>query len=328
MDDDFFGDMDDDLFDNAIESPLPPRKTMPTSYEKPLAQDGQFLSPDDQQAVVDGSFADFQLVFTGEKLAPSNIQSLMEREYLLANYACVLRVGSHWIAANKSQPKPFNCLEACDMTARAALRQGDCEAALQILQTCADIDFSKPTQTTAGQFLFLAQLLRKCGDSAKALNALIEYSKVRPKDYRAFIEVAEIFNSPIASATHKTVSLLAMRRAQWLLKSSILSVHSATAPAVVSEYSLQGHHNRHEIARMDAFVDNAPHKHLMDEFDASAEDEEVVKARTLCELKDALPDASDSALDWIRDDVLLRLRSSAMNDLVEDEEEDISLARA
>ncbi|KAJ3012424.1 UNVERIFIED_CONTAM: hypothetical protein HDU68_001187 [Siphonaria sp. JEL0065] len=298
-----FGDLD--LDDECEKTPVAPRKVMPASYPYPLVADGLFN--------VDLSLP-FSETFNESKLAPSNIQSLIERLYLLKDYSQCLHLASLWIKENSTREKPFGCLEVCDIAARSALRLGDIKSAIRILEASPDVDLTHPTQTTAGVFMFYARLLREAGDGVKALNVLTLYFKVRAKDFRGFMELYEVVKGRDGMAF---VAALAVRRAKWLFSQSM-------QPYLV-DTPLMKRHDLHEVARIDAALEE--YKAVLEAFDTSDEDEVLVKDRLVEAINEVLPGLEVETLDWIRTDVFIK--SSASNELLDEgeDEEGPSVAR-
>ncbi|KAJ3283134.1 hypothetical protein HDU79_009307 [Rhizoclosmatium sp. JEL0117] len=299
---------DDDLFSDA--STAPPRHVTVSSYPLPLAKDGLFVSEAADEALKNMDSSSFAAIFNGNKLNPSNIQSLVEREFMLGNYKAATSIARLWLAENRKRDKKFACLEICDIAARSEVRLGNLESALDILEACEDVNLSHPTQTTAGSFLFHIQLLKKLGFYARALNQLPHYLKVRARDYRAFIEASEIL--VLSQPSSPLISALAMREAKWLLEITI-------QPNLLENPVFQLYKHK-DFSRIAAFVES--HKAILDEFDTSTTDETQSKNNLMESLESAVPGLSTDIITWIRETLIHKISSRSVDSSALNDEDD------
>ncbi|ORY39941.1 hypothetical protein BCR33DRAFT_787903 [Rhizoclosmatium globosum] len=278
---------DDDLFSDA--STAPPRHVTVSSYPLPLAKDGLFVSEAADEALKNMDSSSFAAIFNGNKLNPSNIQSLVEREFMLGKYQSATAIARSWLAENRKRDKKFACLEICDIAARSEVRLGNLESALDILEA----------------------LLKKLGFYARALNQLPHYLKVRARDYRAFIEASEIL--VLSQPSSPLISALAMREAKWLLEITI-------QPNLLENPVFQLYKHK-DFSRIAAFVES--HKAILDEFDTSTTDETQSKNKLMESLESAVPGLSTDILTWIRETLIHKISSrSADSSVLNDEDDD------
>ncbi|KAI8615522.1 hypothetical protein BC830DRAFT_288813 [Chytriomyces sp. MP71] len=308
--DDLFGDGSD-----VTEAATASRHRMPSSYEYPLAADGVYSVPGSDTATLlnhETSTETFnRLFFHGGKLAPTSLAQHIEHAYLRRDYLTVQHLSTLWLAANASQPKPFSTLELCDMAARAALRKGDPHSAAAYLTQCTDLDWRKPTQTTAGLLPLRARVESARAHPLAALEALHSYLLVRPRDYRVYVDVGEVVRHLRGydddGAVLRMVHALAVRRGRRLLEKS------SEQPALMRAPIVQRHREVF-VRRLDEMLEGFGA--LLDSFDANVEER---RKELMVALKEAIRSTEETALDgmreeaalstevweWIRDDVLM-----------------------